>query len=54
MNTESKEIIENQETAAMQAQLDNDPDYINWAKSQELSEAEKDEMIKELAKKDLF
>ena len=42
------DIQESSENQAMQKQLDQDPDYIAWVKTQELTEAEKDQMAKDL------
>jgi len=42
------DIQENMENQSMQEQLEHDPDYIAWAKTQEMTEAEKDQMAKDL------
>jgi len=42
------EIQENMENQSMQEQLEQDPDYLVFAKSQEMTEEELDQMAKDL------
>jgi len=42
------DMQENIENQSMQEQLEHDPDYIAWAKTQEMTEAERDQMAKDL------
>jgi len=42
------DIRENNENTAMQEALDQDPTYIAWLKTQEMTDEEKDQMAKDL------